>query len=473
MLKDAEPATRPRAFALASLGALRASAARDAGALLLLAVLVNVAYLGSKSLDYDECGSAAYARLGPLALVKTIVRDDPNMAVYYVVLNVWARIFGENDAVLRVPSALFGAGAVAAIYLVGRRLFGRTAGLIAGVLLALNPFMVRYAQTARAYSLLVLLVTLSSYAFVRAIESPSASNGVGYAITSMLSVLAHFFAVFVLAAHALTLVALKRRAALTREWLNVTAPILLSCAAVALFTCVSRGASRISWIQPASLTDIGKVLVDLSGRSWVLLVVLLLGGCYAAARAWWEPRSWGVGFVTAWLLVPVALSFLVSLVKPMFLSRYLIICVPALILFGVCGIVRLRPPMVAVAVAALLAGVSVTGLLRLYSGEPPENWREAARYVLAATRAGDGIVFVPDYARRPFAYYGRQLHLTEPVNVTGKHFADSPRIWVVTRNADVAARPSELGRLRASLSESFRLAAERSFPGIGITLYVR
>jgi mannosyltransferase len=473
MPKDSESATEPTAFSMPGLAALRTPAARDAGVLLLLALLVTLVHLGSKSLVYDESGSAAYARLGPLALLKTIVRDDPNMSLYYVLLNCWVRIFGESDAALRVPSALCGALAVPAIYLLGRRLFGRTAGLIAGVLLALNPFMVRYAQTARAYALLVLLVTLSSYFFVRVIESPSERNRIGYAISSMLAVLAHFFAAYVLAAHFLTLVALKRRSALTREWLSVAATIVLSCALVALFAAFSRGARRIGWIQPASVADVGKVLVDLAGRNRSLLFVLLIGGCYAAAFAWRERRTWRVGFVAAWLLVPVALSFLVSLVKPMFLSRYLIICVPALILFGVAGIARLRPAAVVVAASALLAGVSAKGLVGFYAGEAPENWRDATRHVLAATHAGDGLVFVPNYAHRPFAYYARQHGLTEPPNVTGQRLANSQRIWLVTREADVAAGRTQLAQLQASLTESFRLVEARRFAGVGIALYVR
>ncbi len=48
---------------------------------------------------------------------------------------------------------------------------------------------------------------------------------------------------------------------------------------------------------------------------------MLVGGCHAIALAWRERRAWPVELVALWLLVPVALSFLVSLVQPMFLAE--------------------------------------------------------------------------------------------------------------------------------------------------------
>lgn len=125
----------------------------------------------------------------------------------------------------------------------------------------------------------------------------------------------------------------------------------------------------------------------------------------------------------------------------------LIVCLPALILLGVAGIVRLRPSMVGVAVAVLLPGASAWQLVGFYRRESPENWRDATHRILLATAPGDGIVFVPSSAHRPFA---------------------QPRIWVMTKgssgNGEVAAD------LRRSLAENFRLAEEQQVAGVGVTV---
>jgi mannosyltransferase len=454
-------------------GSHASSSVRDAAVLMLLGVLVNLVHLGSKSILYDESATVLYARLSPLPLFRVIVGSDPNMSLYYLVLGVWVRIFGESEVAVRFPSVLFGALAVGAVYLLGCRLFGRTAGFVAGLFLALNPFMVEYAQTARSYALLALLVTLSSLFFVREIERPSRGIRTGYVIASVLAVYAHYFAVYVLAAHALTLVALRRRSALTREWLSVAGAILASCVPAMLIISRSGAADRIGWIQPPSLLDFATVFSHFTGRSRLLFCGLLLGGFYATFLAWRERRPWPVGFVAACLLIPLVLSFLASIARPMFLSRYLIICLPFLVLIGAAGLTRLRPPVLARGLVVLLVLVCVTRLIGFYQREGPENWRDATQYVLEASRSGDGFVFFPDYAHKPFDYYSRRNGVPEPPYLDEQGAATKPRIWLVVRESDATANRSAVEQVRSSLAETFQRTAQRRFSNVEVELYLR
>jgi mannosyltransferase len=365
---------------------------RGACALTLLALLLNVHTLGSRSIVHDEAGSILNARRTVASLVPVLTGDDPNMGLYYVLLHFWVTVCGESEAAARSLSAVFAALAVPTLYFIGERLFGRTAGLVAGLLLALNAFIIKYAQLTRSYALLVFLVTLSSYCFVVELEQPSKRTRIGYLLASTLAIYAHYFAAYVLIAHVITLVAVRRGAAFSREWLGLAAMILLLCAPEAIFA-YRGGVGRISWIEPPSLNEIGSVFVDLAGGSQILLVLLLVGGSYATMSAVRERRSWPYGFLAAWLLVPVVLSFAVSFVQPMFLSNYLIICVPALILFGAAAIVRIHRPALAGALVILLVSLAASRLVNYYRHNTVENWREATRYVLAAASPGDGIVF--------------------------------------------------------------------------------
>ena len=60
------------------------------------------------------------------------------------------------------------------VYHVGKRLLDQRTGLIAALFLAFSPFMVYFAQDARAYSWMVFTTLLSVYTFVRIISSLSA-----------------------------------------------------------------------------------------------------------------------------------------------------------------------------------------------------------------------------------------------------------------------------------------------------------
>ncbi len=203
-----------------------------------------------------------------------------------------------------------------------------------------------------------------------------------------------------------------------------------------------------------------------------MLVALLAGGCYATVAAVRERRYWRQGFVAAWLVAPVVLTFAVSLVRPMFLAPYLIICVPALVLFGTAAIARLRRPVLVGLFVVPLVWLSATQVFVFYGRERGENWRDLARYVLASARPGDAVVFYPYYAGVPFEYYRRQSGVAGPVDLKGQSLAGRQRIWLVIRESDAAANSSEFRQLQASLAERYSVVDRRGFHRVGVRLYV-
>src|SRR5215813_22481 len=200
---------------------------RDAYVLMLLALVLNFQTLESRSIVLDEAASILYARRTISSLLLMLTGDDPNMGLYYVLLHFWVRIAGDSEAAVRSLSAVFAALAVPTLYFLGEGLFGRTAGLLSGLMLALNAFLIKYAQLARSYALRVFLATLSSYFFIVELEQPSKRARVGYLLASSLAIYAHYFAPYVLLAHAVTLVTVRRRAAFTRKWLGLATMIFL------------------------------------------------------------------------------------------------------------------------------------------------------------------------------------------------------------------------------------------------------
>ena len=82
---------------------------------------------------------------------------------------------------------------------------------MAALLLALNAFLVQYAQEARGYALATFLVALACFFYVRGAEGGRARDWVAYAAAMSLAFYAHLFAAFVLLAHAVTVALLPRR----------------------------------------------------------------------------------------------------------------------------------------------------------------------------------------------------------------------------------------------------------------------
>ncbi len=137
------------------------------------ALTLGLIRLGAQPLWYDELFTRDTAA-GSWGDIWGAARETeaPHL-VYYGLLKPWLAVAGTSEWELRLPSVLFGALAAGATAVLGRRLFGRLAGLVAGLALAASSFFVSWSQQARGYTLAVLLATVATYAFVRAAEAHS------------------------------------------------------------------------------------------------------------------------------------------------------------------------------------------------------------------------------------------------------------------------------------------------------------
>jgi 4-amino-4-deoxy-L-arabinose transferase-like glycosyltransferase len=87
------------------------------------------------------------------------------------VMDLSARVFGVNAWSILVPQALEGVATVGFTYLTVRRWFSPAAALIAGATVALTPVAALMFRFDNPDALLVLLLTVATYATVRAIEA--------------------------------------------------------------------------------------------------------------------------------------------------------------------------------------------------------------------------------------------------------------------------------------------------------------
>jgi uncharacterized membrane protein len=98
-------------------------------------------------------------------IAHNLANQSTHPPLFFCWMYSWLGLFaplGENWIVkLRSLPALFGVGAIAAIYCLNRLAFSKAAGLTAAMLMAVSPFAVYLSQEARHYTLPMLLITLS------------------------------------------------------------------------------------------------------------------------------------------------------------------------------------------------------------------------------------------------------------------------------------------------------------------------
>src|SRR3954463_5299552 len=108
-----------------------------------------------------------YASFDPSGVMTV---DKPPLALWIQV--AFVKAFGYHPLSMLVPQALMGVAAVALVYDLVRRRFGRAAGFVAGVALATTPITVAISRHNNPDALLILCSVAALWFPVRALEEP-------------------------------------------------------------------------------------------------------------------------------------------------------------------------------------------------------------------------------------------------------------------------------------------------------------
>ena len=136
--------------------------------LTILAILPRVSVMNTLFL-HDE--SYTYIAFASGTLWHTVSDYHlPNNHVFFsVILNLTARIFGDQQWALRIPTVVMGVLMVPVMYFVARKLYNRETAILSSALIAFFPEFIQRSTSARGYILLALigLMLLGLAAYVR------------------------------------------------------------------------------------------------------------------------------------------------------------------------------------------------------------------------------------------------------------------------------------------------------------------
>ncbi len=163
------------------------------GLLLLLAAGLRIYHLDYKSLSIDETIGAYYAK-EPVPRIFIMTINDVHPPLFYLVHHAWIRVFGETESALRSISILFALASVLVLYKTTQRLFSSSTALFSVLLLAISPWHIWVSQNARSNSMLLFLVLLSTYCFIRLLQTPARRWFLFYGMVTLAALLTHYFA---------------------------------------------------------------------------------------------------------------------------------------------------------------------------------------------------------------------------------------------------------------------------------------
>jgi hypothetical protein len=290
--------------------------------------------------------------------------------------------------------------------------------------------------------------------------------------------------------------ALRKRGFPWKEFL-ISSGTIVVLAIPALLFVATKNRGQVGWVQPTKWKDLYALAILLSGRGGLaLLLVCAVGLMLALARLIRSPERagrqavWGEAFVWMWLVLPIAITTVISLFKPMFVSRYFIFCLPGFVLLVATGLSTIRPRWLLAAALVAIMALSLRGVAEYYRTgfDPPEqDWRGAVHNMLSQTQPGDAVLFYHPLARLAYEYYReRWPQYPAPVVVfpprvdarllkgTQPDFALLPqlpeqyqRLWVVQNWGP----DSFTVRMHAILDARYTKVSERDFSIIRVMLY--
>jgi hypothetical protein len=139
-----------------------------------------------------------------------------------------SRLVGSTDSwhmrewIVRTPAWIGGLGAVGMLAIFLRRLVSPRAGIIAAWLLAIHPWHIRYASEARGYSLLLALIPVVLYCWMRVMGENRWKWWLLLALAQLALVYCYPAAIYILVVlNSLTFLWLLTQAARSKEWTTI------------------------------------------------------------------------------------------------------------------------------------------------------------------------------------------------------------------------------------------------------------
>jgi 4-amino-4-deoxy-L-arabinose transferase-like glycosyltransferase len=373
---------------------------------------------------YSLWGGEAFTMIGVQKswgdMFAYIIADIVHPPLIYVLLKLWIMVGGESVFWLKLFSVLSGVAVIVPFLLLCRELNMRLPAInLALLMVAVNGYLVHYAQELRMYSLFMFLAVCSFWLFIRWFKSEEMERGQLLLLTvvNLLALYTHYYGWVVVGMEFLFLLIWRRQKVIA---FTLSIFFLLLCFAPWAYLVVREALSiggleqNLDWIPKPGVRDILDLYVTFNGplgNRYVKLFGLALFGLPLLLRGWQLVRA-GFGqrrnewIRFSWLallaFVPVLALFVVSqfMDQAVWMDRYFIfIAIPYMMLVAT-AVYQLKPHwlrntwIVVIAIWTLLAGFNDWYTNRM-AWESPQlgsrlDWDTLTQQMIAAETGSDG-----------------------------------------------------------------------------------
>jgi mannosyltransferase len=467
----------------------------------LLGFLLRTYDLGRRDLWFDEAlsvsGSQKPSRLlspadseqlpygNPALHVESssFKKLDPQPPFYYVLLNIWIRLFGDSEFSVRFLSVIWGVLSIPLIYLAGKNLINKSTGLVAAALLSIAPLHIWYAQEARGYTLSVFLVLLVFYFFQKSYQDRKNKSWLSFLATMILALYTNYFSVLMPLA-GWFFVLFRRDKVFLRQWLAVN--VILAAAFLPWLPALMQQldfVKSVFWIPKPTLASLVITLENLhlgytAPQVAFSLSLFVSGGLFGlgAYRLKKEGRSMPLVF----FILPVFIVFVVSKKWPIYIDRQLMLFSSFYYLVVAAGLSRIKSFFARFLISLLIFSGITVAMSHYYADRMPvqslrhhlgayikEPFLPVINFIERHWMEEDLLVYGHISVLPSFEYYKKRLGLRQ----SSRNIYDHKRIWLISSSwpRDGKLEPgTEL--LRSRLGEYYNRKESFSYKGVILDL---
>jgi 4-amino-4-deoxy-L-arabinose transferase-like glycosyltransferase len=366
--------------------------------LFILNFILKLYHLGAEPFWYDEIISIKSALLD-FGHIKHQADWDKNPPFYYYCLWIWLKITGISEFKARLLSVLFSSVSASLVFVLAKKYFNYITAISAALIFTFHNFSYEYSHEARCYSLVLMLVLISTIIYFKLIESPSYLNIFFLGLVNFLIIYSHYIAGLILLFQ-LTLVLFSgkrviRNFALTSCITLFLVIIRFTKKQFLLILAYEKGTSSEDfWLRTVNSGSIKPAIFDLFANGilgyLLLLLYILAFVFFSLKRKQYDPRQ------TSFIIYSFVISggsfillFLIGIYKPLFLERYLLFIVPfiCIVIAYVCNALKYSAFIIPVITFFQIYGINL-------DPQKPMDYRLAAQIVKDLRATTDGLILI-------------------------------------------------------------------------------
>ncbi len=130
--------------------------------IMIVGIIFRLLYLHT-DVWYDEACSWFTAKQSfPMGIMDNLLHLDlQHTPLYFFLLHLWIKLFGDSEVAMRTLSLLFGIGTLPLVYIATKKITDNKIALFCLAISAVSPLLVLFSAEVRMYPMVVFLVVLS------------------------------------------------------------------------------------------------------------------------------------------------------------------------------------------------------------------------------------------------------------------------------------------------------------------------